>query len=206
LGNNNSNFNKENILSFGATATNPLINLSFTNHLIANYSYFYNRYQTIQRNKLINLLQLSASKKIGLSKRWFLYADATIQQTDPDAPIRVPLLYTRARFAYEGQFFKNLSLSTGVEVRYFTPYKAYAYSPLVGQFITQDSFTLRNLPDVHAFMHFRIKSFTGFLRVENLNTLSFKNGFGFVNNNFAAPLIPTQGMIIRFGVRWWFVN
>jgi hypothetical protein len=206
LGNDNSSFNKENIISFGATATNPVVNLSFSNHLIANYSYFFNRYQTIQSSKLINILQLSASNKIPLSKRWFLYADATVQQTDADAPIRVPLLYTRARLAYEGLLFKNLSLSTGLEVRYFTPYKAYAYSPLVGQFVTQDTFTLRNLPDVHAFMHFRIKSFTGFLRLENLNTISFKNGFGFVNNNFAAPLIPTQGLIFRFGVRWWFVN
>lgn len=206
LGNDNSGFNKENIISFGATATNPVVNISFSNHLIANYSYFFNRYQTVQSSKLINILQLSASKKIPLSKRWFLYADATVQQTDAGSPIRVPLLYTRARLAYEGLLFKNLSLSTGLEVRYFTPYKAYAYSPLVGQFVTQDTFTLRNLPDVHAFMHFRIKSFTGFLRLENLNTISFKNGFGFVNNNFAAPLIPTQGLIFRFGVRWWFVN
>ncbi|MEX1202527.1 MAG: putative porin [Ferruginibacter sp.] len=206
LGNNNNSFNKENIISFGATATNPLVNLSFSNHLIANHSYFFNRYQTIQSSKLINILQLSASKKMALSKKWFLYADATLQQTDASAPIRVPLLYTRARLAYEGQLFKNLSLSTGLEVRYFTPYKAYAYSPLVGQFVTQDTFTLRNLPDIHAFLHFRIKSFSGFLRFENLNTISFKNGFGFVNNNFAAPLIPTQGLIFRFGVRWWFVN
>jgi hypothetical protein len=36
--------------------------------------------------------------------------------------------------------------------------------------------------------------------------MSFKNGFGFVDNNFSAPHIPTQGMIIRFGIRWWFVN
>lgn len=206
LGNNNTGFNKENIISFGATATNPVVNLSFSNHLIANYSYFSTRYKTTQSSRLINILQLSASKKFTLTKRWFLYADATLQQTDASAAIRVPLLYTRARLAYEGQFFKNLSLSTGLEVRYFTPYKAYAYSPLVGQFVTQDTFTLRNLPDVHAFLHFRIKSFTGFLRLENLNTISFKNGFGFVNNNFAAPLIPTQALIFRFGVRWWFVN
>lgn len=206
LGNNNSGFNKENIISFGATATNPLVNLSFSNHLIANYSYFSTRYQTTQSSRLINILQLSASKKFTLTKRWFLYADATLQQTDANAPIRVPLLYTRARLAYEGQFFKNLSLSTGLEFRYFTPYKPYAYAPLVGQFVTQDTFTLRNLPDVHAFLHFRIKSFTGFLRLENLNTISFKNGFGFVNNNFSAPLVPTQASIFRFGVRWWFVN
>ena len=203
---NTSNFNKENITSFGATATNPFIQLGFTNHLIANYSYFYNYYQSIQSNKLINIIQVSASKKIKLTNRWNWYLDATAQQTDATSPIKVPLLFTRSRIAFEGKFFKNLNLSTGFEVRYYTPYKANNYSPLVGQFTAQDTLILKNLPDVSAFLHFRIKSFTGFLRGENLNTVSTKNGFGFVNNNFAAPHFPTQGLIIRFGVRWWFVN
>ena len=205
LGNTN-NRNKENITSFGATATNPFIQLGFTNHLISNYSYFYNYYQSTQSSKLINIIQVSASKKIKLYKRWSWYLDATVQQTDAAAPIKVPLLYTRSRIAYEGNFFKNLNLSTGVEIRYYTPYKANNYSPLVGQFTPQDTLVLKNLPDVAAFMHFRIKSFTGFVRAENLNTVSFQNGFGFVNNNFAAPHMPTQGLIIRLGIRWWFVN
>lgn len=205
LGNTN-NFNKENITSFGATATNPFVELSFVNHLVSNYSYFTNYYQTAQYSKLINIVQASAAKKFRLTRRWNWYLNATLQQTDPNAPVRVPLLFTRSRVAFEGQFFKNLSLSTGIEVRYFTPFKANNYSPLVGQFSPQDSVTINNLPDVAAFMHFRIKSFTGFLRFENLNTISFKDGFGFVNNNFAAPNIPTQGMLIRFGIRWWFVN
>ncbi len=201
-----SNTAKENIISFGATANNPLVQLGFANHLITNYAYFTNYYQTSQSSKVINVLQVSASKKFKLYKRWNYYLDATLQQTDASSPIKVPLLFTRSRIAYEGNFFKNLFLSTGVEVRYFTPYNAYNYSPLNGQFVPQDSVKMNNLPDVHGFMHFRIKTFTGFLRAENLNTISFKNGFGFVNNNYATPTIPTPGMIIRFGVRWWFVN
>ncbi|RYY49867.1 MAG: hypothetical protein EOO06_05705 [Chitinophagaceae bacterium] len=202
----NSSTAKENIISFGATANTPLLQLSFANHLITNYAYFTSYYQSGQSSKLINVLQVSAAKKIKLSKRWNYYLDATFQQTDASAPIKVPLLYSRHRLAFEGNFYKNLFLSTGLEARYFTPYYAYNYSPLVGQFVPQDSIKLKNLPDVHAFLHFRIKTFTGFLRAENLNTVSFKNGFGFVNNNYATPYIPSPGMIIRFGVRWWFVN
>jgi hypothetical protein len=55
-------------------------------------------------------------------------------------------------------------------------------------------------------LNFRIKGFSAFIRAENLNTMSLNNGFGFTNNNFAAPLYPTQGFIFRFGIRWWFVN
>ena len=197
---------KENIISFGADANNRFINLGFKNHIITNLTYFSDYYHTAQSSKVINLLQLYASKKIKLTKRWNLYADITFQQTDGSAPVKVPLLFTRNRLAYEGIFYKNLNLSTGLELRYFTPFEAYNYSPVMGQFTPQDTFKLKNLPDISAFLHFRIKSFTGFIRAENLNTISFKNGFGFTNNNFTAPHYPTQGFIFRFGIQWGFVN
>jgi len=209
----NFNFNnnpgltkKENIISFGADANNPFINIGFKNHLVTNLAYFSDYYRTAQSSKVINLLQVYASKKIKLTRRWNLYADVTVQQTDGSAPIKVPLLFTRNRLAYEGIFFKNLVLSTGLEVRYFTPFEAYNYSPVMGQFMPQDTFKLKNLPDIAAFFHFRIKSFVAFIRAENLNTVNFTNGFGFTNNNFAAPHYPTQGFMLRFGIQWGFVN
>ncbi len=76
----------------------------------------------------------------------------------------------------------------------------------MGQFFPQDSVTIKNRPDIAAFFHFRIKSFTGFVRLENLNTMSFDNGFGFTKNNFAAPNYPTPGLLMRVGVQWNFVN
>ncbi|MFT3908465.1 MAG: hypothetical protein QM737_03500 [Ferruginibacter sp.] len=205
LGNNNS-FNKENITSFGATATNPFFTLGFKNYLITNYTYFSDYYHTAQYSKPINLIQISAAKKIKLAKHWNYYIDATLQQTDAAAPVKVPLLFTRSRLAFEGHFYRNLSLSTGFEVRYYTPYKANNYSPVMGQFAPQDTITINNLPDVAAFVHFRIRGFTGYIRAENLNTASFKNGFAWTNNNFAVPHYPTQGFMLRFGIQWWFVN
>ena len=205
LGNVN-NYKKENITSFGATATNPFIQFGFNNFLITNYSFFKNYYQTDQYNKPINILQFFASKKIRLKKNIYYYGDATLQQTDKAAPIKLPFIFTRSRLAYEGSVFKNLRVSTGLELRYYTAYKANNYSPLLGQFSPQDTVTISNKPDIAAFLHFRIKGFSGFLRAENLNTVSFRNGFSFVDNNFAAPHYPTQGLMIRFGIRWWFVN
>ena len=203
---NNNSFNKENITSFGATANNPFVQLGFTNYLLTNYTYFTDYIHTAQYSKPINLIQVSASKKIKLSRRLNYYADAVLQQTTASSPIKVPFIFTRSRLAFEGNFYKNLFLSAGIEARYYTPYKADNYSPLVGRFVPQDTVTLKNLPDVAAFMHFRIKGFTIYLRAENLNTVSTRNGFGFINNNFAAPHYPTQQMMIRFGLQWWFVN
>jgi len=197
---------KENIISFGAEAYNNFINIGFRNHLITNLAYFADYYHTAQSTKVINLVQLFAAKKIKLSRKLNWYIDVVAQQTDGSAPIKVPLLFTRNRFAFEGTFYKNLNLSTGLEFRYYTPYEAYNYSPVMGQFTPQDTFKLKNRPDITAFMHFRIKSFTAYLRTENLNTVSFANGFGFINNNLAAAHYPTQGLIIRFGIQWNFVN
>ena len=197
---------KENIISFGAEASGPFISLGFKNHLISNLAYFTDYYHTAQSGKLINLMQFSAAKKFSLTKRWKWYFDATVQVVDGSAPIKVPLVYTRNRLAYEGVFYKNLNLSTGIELRYHTPFEAYNFSPLPGQFMPQDTVTIKNLPDIAAFFHFRIKSFTAFLRAENLNSVQFTNGFGFTNNNFAALHYPMQGFIFRFGIRWGFVN
>ena len=210
----NSNFNfnnpgitkKENIISFGAEANNALLNLGFRNHIITNLAYYTDYYHTAQSSKVVNLLQVYASKKISLTKRWKWYVEAVVQQTDGSAPVKVPLFFTRNRLAYEGVFFKNLNLSAGIEARYYTPYEAYNYSPVMGSFVPQDSVKIKNLPDISAFLHFRIKSFTAFIRAENLNTVSFKNGFGFTHNNFAAPHYPTQGLMVRFGIQWGFVN
>lgn len=203
---NKSTYGKENIIIIRAAADNPFINLSAANYFITNYVYYKNYYQTVQYKKVINLLQVSASKKIKLSKRWNLYSEITLQQTDAAGPIKVPFIFTRNRIAYEGVFYKNLNLSTGIEFRYYTPYKAYNYSPVMGQFMPQDSTTIKNRPDISAFLHFRIKSFTLFLRGENLNTINFTDGFGFTKYNFSAPHYVYPGFIFRFGIQWGFVN
>lgn len=204
LGNVN-NYKKENITSFGATATNSLFKLGFNNYLLTNYAYFSDYYHSKQYGKPINILQVFASKTFRLTKNINYYADAAVQQSDGNSPIKVPFIFTRSRVAYEGSPYKNLRISTGLEMRYYTPYKANNYSPVLGQFSPQDSVTISNTPDIAAFLHFRIKGFTAYLRGENLNTVSFTNGFGFLNNNFAAPHYPTPGLMIRFGIRWWFV-
>ncbi|MBC7890547.1 MAG: hypothetical protein H7Z13_21960 [Ferruginibacter sp.] len=203
---NAGDYKKENITSIKASADNPFISLAVANYLLTNYVYFTGYYKTAQYGKLINLIQASASKKIRLSKRWSWYADITLQQVDGAAPVKVPFIFTRNRLAYEGVLFKNLNLSTGLEFRYYTPYKAYNYSPLMGQFMPQDTMTIKNRPDISGFLHFRIKKFTAYLRAENINAVDFSNGFTFTKNNFAAPHYVYPGFVFRFGILWNFVN
>jgi len=210
----NSSFNfgntldtkKENITVLTAIANNPRFTLMARNISIANFAYFKNFYQTDQFNGLVNITQVTASTHAKILGHLNLYSDFIVQQTAGNNPVRVPLFYTRQRLAFEGTFFKNLNLSTGIDVNYNTPYKPYNYSPVMGQFFPQDSITVSNLPQINGFFNFRIKSFFAFINVENLNTLNPQQHFEFTNNNFVAPLYPTPGLIIRFGVKWCFVN
>lgn len=204
--NNNLHTKKENITVLSAVANNPRFTIMARNISIANYTYFKNYYQTDQFNGLVNITQFTASTKNKIVGHLNLYSDFIIQQTTGINPIRVPLFFTRQRLAFEGNFFKNLFLSTGLDVKYNTPYKANNYSPVMGKFFPQDSTTISNLPQLDAFFDFRIKSFTGLVKMENLNTVDVSHGFGFTNNNFAAPNYPTPGLIIRVGVEWNFVN
>jgi hypothetical protein len=77
---------------------------------------------------------------------------------------------------------------------------------LLGQFFFQNTEQITIRPDIAAYINFRIRNFTGFTRLENLNSLTFINGFGFKNNNIETPLYPYPGLLFRFGFIWDLVN
>ncbi len=200
-------FNAENWTRAGGTYINPKIGLTLTGdyYIVSNYTYWKDYIVPAQESSLISVLQVSAEKKFRLAKHWNWYAQLVVQPETADA-INLPLLYMRNRIAYEGLFFKNLNLSTGVEFRYYSPFTADDWAPFNGQWVVQNNTTISNRPDIAGFLHLRIKSFRLFTRLENLNTVSFDRGFGFLNNNLSAPLYPTPGMVFRLGIYWSFVN
>lgn len=189
----------------------PTFKMKLSGHyyLATNYTYYTSYYQLKQESSLFNVLQIAMEKTVKLGKRWNLHTEIYFQQKVGDVPVNVPLFYTRNRVGYEGSLgFKNLNIAFGTEIRYRLAYKADDYSPASGQFVYQDTMTIRNpLPDITAYVHFRIKPFTAFIRAENLNTArSLGGSFGFTNNNLAAPYYPMPGLLIRLGVFWRFVN
>ena len=204
-----SGFNKENTTRIFASIEQPerKLKLSGNYFLITNFSYFKDYYHAAQSD-VFNLLQVSAEKEIRLRKHLQWIVELTLQQKAGNGNINVPLLFTRSRIGYLGSLgFKNLQLATGLEIKYNTPYKADGYSPLLGQFYYQDTVTVKlKLPTINAYFHFRVKSFTAYIRAENLNTARTKSGFGFTNNNLAINGYAYPGLIIRFGILWSFVN
>ncbi len=203
---NRSSYGKENIVRLFAMYDNPRNGWKFGGEYFAvtNYMYFDSFFSAKQEAQLFNVLHLNAEKKFRLSKYWNWYTEIHIQQTTGQPPVNIPFLLTRNRIAFEGNFATNLFLSTGIEFRYNTGYKADNYSPFLGQYFVQNTNTISNRPDINAFVHFRIKSFKGFFRLENLNTLS--KGFSFNHPNFPVENYSGTGLWIRFGLWWSFVN
>jgi hypothetical protein len=204
-------FNNENSTSIFAAIEEPRLRLRVhaQYYLVSNYLYFRDINERDQQTNLFNVLQIGADKVFNLKPHLIWRAWLVLQQKAGSSPVNIPTLYTRNMIGYEGNLgFRNLNLATGIEIRYHTNYKANGYSPLMGQFYLQDTLTItKNLPEVDAYVHFRIRSFTAYFRVENLNTLQFGGGnSGFTNNNLMAPDYPGPGLVIRLGIFWSFVN
>ncbi|MBS1660682.1 MAG: hypothetical protein JST68_06485 [Bacteroidetes bacterium] len=200
---------KENTTHLFATLDRPQSQLTFTGsyYLMTNYAYFTSYYKVRQAD-VFNLLQLSVKKQFTLYRHWKWRTLTYLQQVAGSSPVHVPLLMSTNQVGYDGSLgFKNLNVSFGTELRYISPYKADGYAPVTGQFFSQDSTIRQKLPDISLYLHFRVRSFTAYIRGENINAMKFSpHGFGFYNNNFVAPGYASPGLIIRFGFFWGFVN
>ena len=203
-------YQKENTTHFWGSYYNPSLRLRLSGHyyLATNYTYITHFHELQQESALFNVLQLSFQKTFRLGGHWNWHADVYFQQVIGNAQVNLPTIFTRNRIAYEGNLgFKNLDIAMGAEVKYHTPYYADDYSPALGQFFYQDSIKIiYRLPDIHAYMQFRIKGIKIYVRAENLNTARTLDGFGFTRNNLAAPNYPYPGLVIRLGFFWSFVN
>ena len=207
-----STFNKENVIHLFGSIEQPKLQLTLTGnyYLLNNYPFYNNYYIPSQETNPFNVLIVSADKRFALSKHLILRAVVVLQKEAGASPVNIPLFVTHGQIGYEGKLgFRNLLIAFGLEFRYYTPYKADGYSPVVSQFFTQNQTTItQKLPDLTGYANLRIRSFVLYFRAENLNTaqISSTTGFGFTNNNFIAPSYPSAGLKIRFGIYWSFAN
>ena len=203
-------FRKENYTRFYSVIDWNALGLTLRGDyfLVNNFSYLLDFQKPFQATSMFNVLQLQALKSFRFAKTFYWHAEFYFQQRIGAAPLNLMPFFTRHRLAYEGNLgFKNLNLATGVELRYRPSYKADRYSPLLGQFFYQDRVVISNpLPDIAAYVNFRIRPFTAFIRAENLNTARDLQGFGFTRNNLLAEGYPLQGLHLRAGIFWQFVN
>lgn len=203
-----SNIKKENSTRFEGTMGNEknAWKASASYQVIQNYQYFTTGFKAAVNGNLMNYFNAQLEHKIKITKHLNWYDQLTVQLIESNAPVHVPFLLTRQRIAFEGNFYKNLDLSTGLELIYHSNYKADGYMPFTGQFYLQNSFTTQNRPTANAYLNFMIKRFKGYVRLENLNTLlPTSNKYGNAAN-FTAQNYPSPGTWFRVGIWWNFIN
>jgi hypothetical protein len=204
-----ADYNKENVSKAFATISFPKYNATLAGeyYLATNYIYFDSLYKSTQDKNIFNVLHVYGQKKFALSRFFNFYSEVHLQQATPGAPVHLPLIVTRERIAFEGNFYRNLFLSMGLELIYNSPYDADNYNPLTGQFFYQNTQSISNRPDANVFVNFRIKSFKGFVRFEHVSTFQSGDGStGFTDRSFGAPLYPGRTLWFRAGIWWNFVN
>ncbi|MBX5439585.1 MAG: hypothetical protein IRZ29_08600 [Thermoflavifilum sp.] len=197
----NPNLNKENITLLRFRSVSPAFRYSLeaNYYLFTNFTYFKDYAHSDQYHAPFTLLQL-AFKKDFQANHFHLHTHIVYQQITGNPPLHVPLVWTWDRLTYENYLFNyHLQICTGFEIKYNTPFYAPDYSPLLGQFVYQDQQRISNAPEIAAILHFRIRSFVGYIRAERLNYFIF-------NPNFAAPHYPYPDFGVRIGVKWGLIN
>ncbi|HLX91461.1 MAG TPA: putative porin, partial [Puia sp.] len=157
----NQDFGKENLTNLFASLDQPKrqFRLYGNYYLVNNYHYFSDYYKENQQSSPFNMLEITAEKKFTWHRHLVWRTWITGQQQAGASPIHLPALVTRNQFAYEGNFgYRNLDLAFGVEIRYYTGYKADNYSALNGQFFVQNDTTIRqHLPDITGYLNIRLR-------------------------------------------------
>lgn len=115
----------------------------------------------------------------------------------------LPSWYSVHQLYYTFKIFrKALELSLGGEVRLIPDYKGVGYSPLHGQFFSDDAAGMPFFPDADLVLNARIKSFRLSVVLENAGQLSW---FGYAHN-FDIRDYPRMDPLLRLSLRWVFVN
>ena len=101
---------KENIINVMGETGNRKTGwkLAGSYELINNYQYFTTGYKPLVYSPAFSYIKGLFENKIKLSTHWNWYNEMNIQLVDQAASVHLPLLLTRQRLAFEGNFYKNL--------------------------------------------------------------------------------------------------
>lgn len=202
-----NNFENEKINKIEVTANTQWLNASAEFTTLNDYLYFsdddasYN-VQLVspkQYSNSISYLSFKVSKEIKYKK--FALDNTILYQnvSQEDAILNVPQIVSRNTLYFTDYFFKKaLFLQTGVTLNYFSKYYMDDYSPVLGEFFTQNSVENGNFPMLDFFVNARIRQTRIFVKAEHFNS-------GFTGSKFySAPNTPYRDFMVRFGLVWNF--
>lgn len=155
----------------------------------------------LQYGNTINYLKVKLQNEFRVGKFALNNTVMYQQVTQDDQVLNVPEIVTRNTLYYSNHVFKKaMYLQTGVTFQYFTAYNADEYSPLLGEFYSQNETEIGDFPRLDFFINAKVRQTRIYLKAEHLNS-SF-TGYNF----YSAPNYPYRDFVVRFGVVWNFFS
>lgn len=115
--------------------------------------------------------------------------------------VHLPALAIKQSFAYNFTIFKGkLNLQSGLDLYYYTKFKADNYNPEIGIFTLQDKENIGNYPYADIFLSLNIKQFCMFVMLEHPYSGIFSYDY------FNTPLYPSERFQLRYGLTWKLIN
>lgn len=169
-------------------------------YLISNLVYWDTLAFPQQSDTITNIGQLMVRWKLNY-KKFHFDNSVVLQQTD-NSILRFPTVASKHSLYFEGNIFKKALFGRiGLDFRFNSAYYFDDFQPVTGQFHQQNSWNQSMLPIVDGFINFQVKSFRGFVKLENAYNLIDANQV-----YFAAPNYPVRDWTFRFGVSWYFAD
>ena len=137
-------------------------------------------------------------------KHWGISGDVLLQKViDGSQLLSLPSYVLRGSLYYSHYYYqRNLYVQSGFTAKYFEPFFAKAYNPVLADFVLQNNLKIGGYPIIDYFINFKIKTFRLYFKLEHLNALLKQKNPDY----YAAPLQPYRDFNIRYGIRWVFFN
>ena len=164
--------------------------------VIDHYIYFGEDAKPAQHTGTVSIT--SAFANFDFKWKYFEIAGmASMQMTDNDNVIHLPLIYGKVKFGWNINLVKGISmLQPAVVINYFTEYYADAYMPALRTFHLQNEVKIGNYPFLDIVVTFKLKRANIFVAYTNVYSLTKDNRY------FTTPHYPMRDSKIMFGIRW----
>ncbi|MCM1109426.1 MAG: putative porin [Clostridium sp.] len=199
--------------SLSLQRTRTRLRVGFEN--VMNYTYFANRKTPYTAGELsgfsneVTVRQNSGSLQVfsAILNQNFKFGifhwdnEIAYQKSTDETVLPLPTLSAYSNLYIVFRIAKVLRVEFGGDVRYFTSYYAPDYSPVIGQFASQDvqdRVKIGNYPICNVYLNFHLKHCRFYAAVNHVNA-----GTG---NAFWAPHYPINPLTIHFGLSWNFFN
>lgn len=168
---------------------------------IKNYTYFGAAATPMQAGEKITVLSVTWNQNFQLG---ILHWDNEVvwQKSDKEEYLPLPKFSVYSNLYLDTKLAKVLTVQLGVDLRYFTRYKAPAYNPIIQQYHLQgdDAIDIGSFPVANLYANFHLKRTRFFAMLSHVN-----EGTG-SSNYFSVPHYPINQMLFRFGVSWNFYD